>query len=157
MKKVIFITLLALPSISYCQQFKEYLPSLICTFLGGTTDGLRDASMYRMDGYGSFWNGKNSWRNKYKNGDFKQGAAYFGSTSFLAFTTDGAHLSNMATHQFNGMAIAFMPPDSNKKFGHVLLKVLAYNAVRQAGHSFVYGMIFKPKYPGDNPLPYFRP
>ena len=155
MKKVIFIMLLALSSTGYSQELKDYLPSIICTFLGGTTDGLRDASMYRMDGYGSFWNGKNSWKNKYNNGDIKQGPAYFGSTSFLAFTTDGPHLSNMFTHQFNGMAMAFMPQDNNKKFGHVFLKILAYNAVRQAGHTVVYGLIFKTKYPGDNPLPYF--
>ncbi len=148
--------LLALSTAGYGQKFKEYLPSLICTFLGGGSDGLRDAAMYRMDGYGKFWNGKNSWNNKYRNGDMAQGPAYFGSTSFLAFTTDGAHLANMFTHQFNGMAMAFMPDDSNKKFGHVFLKVLAYNAVRQVGHSVVYGLIFKPKFPGDNPLPYYH-
>ncbi|GEO10723.1 hypothetical protein [Segetibacter aerophilus] len=146
---------MALSIIGHAQTFKEYLPSLVCTFLGGSSDGLRDASMYRMDGYGKFWNGKNSWNNKYKNNDMRQGPAYFGSTSFLAFTTDGPHLTNMVTHQFNGMAMAFMPTDENKKLGHVFLKVLAYNAVRQAGHSIVYGLIFKPKYPGDNPLPYY--
>ncbi|WP_297818528.1 hypothetical protein [Segetibacter sp.] len=154
MKKLMLLMLLAFSSVSYGQKIKDYLPSLICTFLAGSSDGLRDASMYRMDGYGKFWNGKNSWSNKYKNNDMRQGPAYFGSTSFLAFTTDGPHLSNMVTHQFNGMAVAFMPSDENKKFGHVVLKVLAYNAVRQAGHSLVYGLIFKPKYPGDNPLPY---
>ena len=138
--------LLACTKVSCAQNFKDYLPSMICTFLGGSSDGLRDASMYRMDGYSQFWNGKNSWNNKYKNGDINQGPAYFGSTSFLAFTTDGPHLSNMVTHQFNGMAMALMPEDGNKKLGHVFLKVLAYNAVRQAGHSVVYGLIFKSTY-----------
>lgn len=155
MKKLMLLMLLALSTVSYGQKFKDYLPSLVCTFLGGSADGLRDASMYRMDGANKFWNGKNSWNNKYRNGDIRQGAAYLGSTSFLAFTTDGPHLTNMFTHQFNGMAMAFMPADDNKKIGHVFLKVLAYNAVRQVGHSLVYGLIFKPKYPGDNPLPYY--
>jgi hypothetical protein len=155
MKRLVLLMLLALSTVSYGQTFKDYLPSLICTFLAGNSDGLRDASMYRMDGANKFWNGKNSWNNKYKNGDIRQGDAYFGSTTFLAFTTDGPHLTNMFTHQFNGMAMAFMPYDENKKLGHVFLKVLAYNAVRQAGHSLVYGLIFKSKYPGDNPLPYY--
>jgi hypothetical protein len=33
-----------------------------------------------------------SWRNKYKGGDVKQGRAFFGSTTFLVFLTDGWHL-----------------------------------------------------------------
>lgn len=146
MKALLFLLALVFSTITHSQKLKDYLPSLAATFLGGASDGLRDASMYRMDGYSDFWNGKQSWRNKYKNRDINQGAAYFGSTTFLAFTTDGPHLANMFTHQFNGMAVAFMPNDNNKKLGHVILKVLAYNAVRQAGHSIVYGMIFKSTY-----------
>lgn len=126
------------------QSLKDYLPSIASTLLAGSSDGLRDASMYRMDGYGHYWNGKHSWNNKYRNGDRKQGPAYWGSTSVLVWTTDGAHLSNMFTHQFNGMALAYMPQDHNRKFGHVFIKVLAYNLVREAGHSLVYDLIFKP-------------
>lgn len=127
------------------QNFKSYLPSITCVFLSGATDGLRDASMYRMDGKGAFWNGKQSWLNKYKNRDIKQGAAYFGSTSFLVWTTDAAHLSNMFTHQFDGMALAFAPEDKNKRFFHVFLKVAAYNAIRGISHAIVYDVIFKPQ------------
>jgi hypothetical protein len=141
---LLFVVLTAKSATS--QSLKDYLPAIAFTFLGGASDGLRDASMYRMDGMGNFWNGKDSWNNKYKNRDKTQGPAYFGATSFLAFTTDGPHLSNMITHQFAGMAMAYMPQDNNKKLGHVFLKVLAYNAVRQLGHSLVYDVIFKPKY-----------
>ena len=35
---------------------------------------------------------KGGWRNKYKWGDVKQGRAFFGSTTFLVFLTDGWHL-----------------------------------------------------------------
>jgi hypothetical protein len=146
MKKIYLVTALLFTLTTKSQSLKDHLPSAIFTFLGGASDGLRDASMFRMDRYGSFWNGKVSWLNKYRNRDPKQGPAYFGSTSFLVFTTDGPHLANFFTHQFNGLAYAYAPGDKNRKFGHVLLKVLAYNTVRQMGHSLVYGGIFKSTY-----------
>lgn len=141
--KIILIILLPLSVLG--QSFKQYLPSIAMTFGAGLTDGLRDASLFRMDGYSKFWNGKQSMDNKYKNGDINQGAAYFGSTTFLVWTTDGAHLANMFTHQFQGMALAYAPYDENKKFFHVFLKVAVYNVVRQIGHSLVYDMIYKPR------------
>ncbi|MDB5249410.1 MAG: hypothetical protein JWQ40_3804 [Segetibacter sp.] len=146
MKALLFLIALSCSTLTYAQKLKDYLPSLAFTFLGGATDGLRDASMYRMDGYNNFWNGKHSWLNKYKDRKVSAGPAYFGSTTFLAFTTDAPHMANMFTHQFNGMAMAYLPSDNNKKLGHVFLKVLAYNAARQAGHSIIYGLIFKSKY-----------
>lgn len=146
MKAILFLIALSCSTFTHAQKLKDYLPSLALTFLAGTSDGLRDASMYRMDGRSNFWNGKQSWSNKYKNRDIKQGPAYFGSTTFLVFTTDAPHLANMFTHQFNGLALAFLPYDSNKKLGHIILKTLVYNAVRQSGHSIIYGLIFKSTY-----------
>jgi hypothetical protein len=143
MKKTILLTVFLISLSCQSQKLKDYLPSAIFTFLGGTSDGLRDASMFRMDGRGQFWNGKISWTNKYRNHDVKQGPAYFGSTTFLAFTTDAPHLANFFTHQFMGMSYALAPADENKRFWHVALKVLAYNTVRQMGHSLIYGGIFK--------------
>lgn len=43
-----------------------------------------------------FWDGEISWRNKYKNGDPAQGANFWGSTTFLAWTTDAKHLFGTA-------------------------------------------------------------
>ena len=39
-----------------------------------------------------FWNPNKSYKNKYKNNDEKNGPAFFGSTTFLVFTTDAWHL-----------------------------------------------------------------
>jgi hypothetical protein len=36
-----------------------------------------------------------SWKNKYKNGDQTQGAKFFGSTTFLVWTTDAWHFFQM--------------------------------------------------------------
>lgn len=132
-------------SYTYKTPIKKYIPSILSVFGAGLTDGFRDASMYRMDGANNFWNGKQSWLNKYKNRDITQGRAYFGSTSFLVWTTDAPHGFNILTHQFNGMALAFMPPDNNKRFLHILLKVAAYNTIRQVGHYIVYDLIYKPQ------------
>lgn len=114
------------------------------TLAAGLTDGFRDAFSYRCDNCNSFFNGKNSWLNKYKHRNISEGPAYFGSTTFLVFTTDGPHLSNAITHQFQGMALAYMPEDKNKKFFHILLRVASYNVIREAGHSLIYSIIFKP-------------
>lgn len=39
-----------------------------------------------------FWNPIDSWRNKYKDGDINNGPKFFGSTTFLVWTTDAWHL-----------------------------------------------------------------
>ncbi len=41
--------------------------------------------------WGDWWSEHKSWINKYKNGDPNQGPAFFGSTTFLVFMTDGWH------------------------------------------------------------------
>lgn len=43
----------------------------------------------------NFWNPIISWVNKYKNNDPKQGEKFFGSTTFLTWTTDGFHFFQM--------------------------------------------------------------
>ncbi|HEU4901194.1 MAG TPA: hypothetical protein VFT06_00340 [Flavisolibacter sp.] len=137
-----YLFLLLFPLSVNSQSFKDRLPSLVATFLGGASDGARDAFMFRCDNCGSFWNGKQSWLNKYKNRDMAQGPAFFCATSFLAFTTDGVHLANAVTHQFNAFALALAPGAGSKKFGKILLTAIAYNMVRQAGHTLVYEVVF---------------
>jgi hypothetical protein len=44
----------------------------------------------------NYWfNPDSSWRNKYKDNDPKKGAAFFGSTTFLSWTTDAWHFFQM--------------------------------------------------------------
>ena len=45
-----------------------------------------------------FWNPEVSWRNKWKNGDVNQGEKFFGSSTFLVWTTDAWHLFQMVNH-----------------------------------------------------------
>lgn len=127
-------------------KFKSYVTPGIFIFLSGMSDGARDGFMFRADGMGKFWNGKASWTNKYKNNDVNAGEAYFGSTTFLAFTTDAPHLSNFFTHQFQSWSYVFMPYDNNRKFGHLLLKGLAINGLRQLGHTATYSLFRQKRY-----------
>lgn len=149
MRKVILVMfilfLAAMISRCFAQKIKQYIPAATFTFLSGITDGFRDAALFRFDGKGQWFNGKVSWTNKYKNHDIKQGRAFFGSENIFVFTTDCAHASNLVTHQFTGLAMAYMPEDNNKRFFHVFLKVAAYNVIREIGHSIVYSVIFKPQ------------
>jgi len=43
----------------------------------------------------NFWNPQFSWRNKYKNGDSKQGEKFLGSSTIFVSFTDGWHLFSL--------------------------------------------------------------
>jgi hypothetical protein len=53
---------------------------------------------YLKDQY--YWNPSISWRNKYKNRKMSDGPAFFGSTTFLVFTTDAWHLFQFLSNSF---------------------------------------------------------
>jgi len=79
--------------------------SLVLVFIAGMLDGTRDTLQFHYEqsifprgkeerflGQGEqFWNPAISWRNKYENGDPKQGNRFLGSSTFLVFLTDGWH------------------------------------------------------------------
>lgn len=77
-------------------------PTYAGMFVSGAADGLnqnliwhyhRDFKATFPDANDRYWNPHSSYQNKYKNGDPSQGARFPGSTTYLAWTTDGFHLS----------------------------------------------------------------
>lgn len=58
-----------------------------------------DVIMFRYDksifSKNKWFDPKDSWRNKYKNRNVKDGEAFFGSTTFLVFLTDAWHFFQM--------------------------------------------------------------
>lgn len=67
------------------------------SFVSGAAWGVHETVVHHPDrlpvGWNrQWWDGRVSWRNKYRNGDPGQGPAYFGSTTFLVWTTDAKHL-----------------------------------------------------------------
>lgn len=51
-----------------------------------------DRSIFKNFKNQQFWDGRISWRNKWKNGQKEQGEKFPGSSTFFVFTTDAWHL-----------------------------------------------------------------
>lgn len=127
-------------------KIKEHKVSLAFTMLQGLSDGLRDASIFgRMRDKGQWWNGVDSWKNKYENNDPLQGAKFFGSTNMFVFTTDAPHAANMISNLSGEMAKVYMPNMAGSTFWQKLKTVVVYSTIRSAGHNLIYGVLFKPK------------
>ena len=130
----------------YNFKIKEHKVSLAFTMLQGLSDGFRDASIFgRMRDKGQWWNGVDSWRNKYNNNDPLQGAKFFGSTNVFVFTTDAPHAANMVSNLSGEMAKVYMPNMAGSTFWQKFKTVVIYSTIRSAGHNLIYGVLFKPK------------
>lgn len=129
---------------SFNFKLKEHKTSLILTFLAGSADGIRDASMFGHINGGRWVNGDlQAWRNKYKNGNPSDGAAFFGSTNVFVTFTDLPHTSNFLSNSLEAASKVFMPCTNNtSKWGKVGLIVL-YKLVQVAGHNLMYDVVFK--------------
>jgi hypothetical protein len=125
-------------------KLKEHKQSLIFTFLAGAADGTRDASMFGHIQGGSWVNSDlQSWRNKYKNGNPAEGAAFFGSTNIFVTFTDLPHAANFFSNSLDAASKVFMPNNTHtSKWGKVGLIVL-YKLVQIAGHNLMYDVVFK--------------
>lgn len=62
-----------------------------------------------------------SWQNKWKNGDRKQGERFFGSSTFLVWTTDAWHLSKTLMLACISIAIVTYSP-----IIHPIIDAIAY-------------------------------
>lgn len=65
--------------------------------LSGAAWAFHETSVHHPDRFPEswdrqFWDGRVSWRNKYRGGSPENGEAFLGSTTFLAWTTDSKHL-----------------------------------------------------------------
>ncbi len=147
-KTVITTALLVVaPLFAYTQKFslKEHKTSLTFIFLAGASDGVRDASMFHMWNANNWWNGRESWENKYKDYPNDMSAAYWGSKNVLVWTTDAPHFFNMFSNQFTSFSIVTYPGNSGK-FKHIVRDAIIYNVTRQIGHSLMYKVVLPPKY-----------
>jgi len=90
-----------------------------------------------------YWNPRESWVNKYRNGDPAQGRAYVGSTTWLAWTTDGYHLMNTIsrTTAVAGLTIPLYT-GSGKKFKHYALEAAGKGLVWTIGFHSTYSMLY---------------
>lgn len=147
MKLLLILLFVSLQSqAQYKIKFKEHKTSLVFTALQGLSDGFRDASLFgRMRNDGPWFNGLESWQNKWKNGDPAQGEKFFLSSTVLAFTTDAPHASNMVSNLSGECAKALMPNMQGASRWQKVKIVFIYTLVRSAAHNLIFGLIYKVK------------
>lgn len=124
-------------------KFKEYVPSL--AFFAGAAGfkAFRDASLFYRIKNGGFFDGRESWKRKYKNGDYLQGPAFPLSTTVLVGFTDNVHFSPMMQGQCEAWGNVMMPYDPNKRFTHKLAIVGAKTGLEALVSFIVLDIIFK--------------
>ena len=123
------------------------IKSALMTF-AGAMDGLAECSKYHYPAFSStfpnhnpnFWSPQ-SWRNKWKNGDPAQGERFFGSSTFLVWTTDGYHMSRMARNFAVAGAVTIEICGSKKPWQVYLFEFLAYMICYNLGFTIVYDVI----------------
>ena len=154
MNKNMLIALLLITTATYSQDTtsyklfsKENKASYILSAVAGLSDGVSDANFFhhafRGSQYADFWI---SWTNKYKNHDPAQGKAYFGSTTFLVWTTDLYHLTNTFRDVTQSVSVAASfadIKDIKHKWKFILLKAGINYGFNRAGHFISYDIILK--------------
>jgi len=76
---------------------------------------------------GLFWNPKESWRTKWKNGNKKEGEAFFMSSTWLVGFTDAWHLFQSLQWTAIILSILFFNPiTSNLIYDFIILRFIVY-------------------------------
>ena len=83
--------------------------------LSGISEGVMDKlqfhfhkSIFVKFKNSNWWNPRESWRNKWKNGDYKQGEKFWLSSRLFVFTTDAWHLFKFFRNLFFFSTIHFI-------------------------------------------------
>ena len=92
-----------------------------------------------------FFDPRISWKNKWKNKDYTQGPAYFGSTTFLSWTSDYYHAGHMGRNAFVGLAI-LVPMWENRKWYVYCFEAVINFLSYSLGFNLTYHVFFQHKY-----------
>lgn len=130
---------------------KEEYPSLITTFMGGAFEGTAEIlkwHYYRFQNVfpnanKNFWDPKYSGDNKYKDGLGSHGPKYFGSTTFLVWTTDGYHALRSSRNIMFATTISLHSNSKRKKWYDYAFDLGVHALVYQAGFHSTYSLLFK--------------
>lgn len=120
-------------------------------FLSGALDGVSETLVWHYPQFQAthpganpgYWNPYISWVNKYKNGDPAQGRAYIGSTTWLAWTTDGYHLSRTTSRFFLFGSITISVFEKKRKWWTYPAEFVAGGIVRSAGFHSTYSLLYR--------------
>ena len=115
-------------------------------FLAGAAKGFNEALQYQYNGFESFFPKANdqwfypafSFKNKYKNGDPRQGPKFPLSTSLLVMCTDQYHLNNFIQRSALTAALVIKIGEGKKPFRHYVYDLVYYTACYQVGFHSIY-------------------
>ena len=103
MKQAFILLLFAASLSAYGQKYdwRKAIAPASFALVSGACYGFHETAVHHPDNFPErwnkmYWDDRVSWRNKYQNGDPAQGERFFGSTSFLVWTTDAKHLFGTA-------------------------------------------------------------
>lgn len=121
--------------------------TILSIFMAGMLEGLAETLKFHYYRFvkvcpgaaDSYWNPDISWTNKYKDGDYTKGPKFFGSTTFLVWTTDGYHLSRFLRNIFLILAIVL----HTQVEGSLIINYIVHLLSFQIGFTVVYDLIFK--------------
>ena len=137
------------PAKAYGYELERALIKGGMLFFSGAADGIAETIKFHPDAFFAthpnanrqFWDGRISWENKYRNGDPAQGRAYIGSTTWLAWTTDGYHLTRTTGNVFLFGSITVSIFEKRRKWWTYPIEFVAGGLARSAGfHATYYGL-----------------
>jgi len=128
---------------------KKEWPTWALMFVAGAADGLSQDLLFHYHEFErstgatnhQYWNPDLSWRNKYRNGDPTQGAAFWGSTTFFVGLTDGYHACRSVRDLMVVIAIATSDKPLGKK--QVAYRAFTYSLAYGAGFTLVYDVLIE--------------
>ena len=153
MKAIITLLLSILLLTGYTQIIpKENIKPLIIKsslmFVSGFCDGTSEVLKIKyesfdkvINGNDQFWDYNISWINKYKDGK-PPDERFFGSKTFLVWTTDGYHMMRMARNCTMITAIV-IPIGKRKNWKSYVVEGVCYYISYTAGFNLSYDVVFK--------------
>lgn len=120
---------------------------LIAGIFDGTAETVKFhySSFKKMfpDANDQFWDEDISWSNKYSNNNKANGPAFFGSTTFLVWTTDGYHLMRTLRNANIMVAITIDFCNEKKRWYYYVIDAIVCYIAYNVGFTISYDLIFR--------------
>jgi hypothetical protein len=138
------------PEKVYGYELERGLMKGVGIYLSGVLDGVSETLIWHPDAFQAmhpnanprYWNPYQSWRNKYRNGDPAQGPAFPGATTWLAWTTDGYHLTRTGSRFFLFGSITISIFEKRRAWWTYPAEFVAGGIVRSAGFYSTYSFLY---------------
>lgn len=128
-------------------KWKKQIAPVTLMFLAGIADAFTETISHNYKGFKKVFPGANdqifdpglSFRRKYQNNDPAQGEKFFGSKSFLVWTTDAYHAGRFAQHLFMAGAVTLKITGRRQKWWVYGSEILGYWIVNRIAFTAVFG------------------